>query len=376
MNNDIKTALITFHAAYNYGSVLQAYVLQNVITSLGYENTIINYRFQNQKDCYKLIRKTSNLVDVIKDLLQFPVFCHKRKRQLKFEEFINQNLRLTEEVNQPEELEFIKEDYDLFISGSDQIWNKHANELHSIDWKYMQPYLLTFTPKAKISYASSFGGTTDAEIEENILGYIKNFSNISVREVSAGLRLEKLLGRKIESVLDPTLLWRESDYVERFELVKKQEPYIFYYSLSGIKTVIKHLKWIKNMVRNSGIKVMVNTPYAYVPLKKPFFNYVDMGPTDFIGAIYSAEYVITDSFHGTAFSVNFNKNFYAICKKEGASEYRKEELLQRLGLASRLIYDLEETTLMDRIDYSNVNRSLDELRKKSMSYLCCAMQSL
>ena len=99
-----------------------------------------------------------------------------------------------------------------------------------------------------------------------------------------------------------------------------------------------------------------------------------MGPIDFLKIIYNAEYVITDSFHGTAFSINFNKNFYSICKKNGRSEYRKEELLTDLDLKSRILYDLYPNIKLENIDnYEYVNKCLMNKREESINYLKYSM---
>lgn len=365
----MKTALITFHAPYNYGSVLQAYALQNALTKLGYENEIINYRFQGQKDAYRLIRKTDNKADLVKDLLQFPVWPKKKRRADKFEKFIAGNLNMTREFNSPEELASLANSYDVFISGSDQIWNKHANELDRVDWEYMGPYLLSFTSKPKISYASSVGGTTDEEILDNMKGELDKFSRISARESSVAKRLSGLLGTDVENVCDPTLLLTKEDYVKRFDLSERKGNYIFYYSLAGINTVKRHLEWIRKEYGNDKM-IIVNTPYAFIPGNKKRKNVVALDPGDFLQYILSADVVVTDSYHGTLFSVNFGKDFVCLCNKSAASDYRKSDILGRLGLTKHMVDDFSRPRnvkdFMNRSDYYD---KLDAIRKESYDYL-------
>lgn len=365
-----KTGLITFHAPYNYGSVLQAYALQQVILNSGIDNEIINYRFMGQRDCYKIIRRNVGISDRVKDILQFPVFGKKIIRKNKFENFITHYLKLTKLYEEPEELDSLRDKFDLYISGSDQIWNKHSNELNNVDWKYMNPYLLTFTNKKKISYASSIGGMTNDEIKE-IEDKIRMFDFVSAREVSVAGRLSIILKREVQCVVDPTLLLTAQQYIKLFSLeINKEKPYIFYYSLSGINTVRKHLQWIKKLNKRHGYKIIINTPYAYIPaFSKETENFFDMGPKDFLNTIYNATIIVTDSFHGTAFAVNFKKNFYTLCKCIGGSEYRKLELLDALLLKDRVIDNLDAVKEITNIDYSIINDRLETIIEKSKKYL-------
>lgn len=340
-------------------------------------NEIINYRFKGQRDCYRLIRKTTNVKDVIKDLLQFPVFYKKKKRQDLFESFINSYLTCTKEFNELEELDELADKYDLYVSGSDQIWNKHSNELYSLDWKYLNPYMLTFTTKKKISYASSIGGTTDEEISEHMKKYLQTFNYVSAREESVARRLSAILKMNVECVLDPTLLLSAKEYIDglSLDLHKDKYPYIFYYSLSGINTVRKHLKAIKRITKGKPYYIYVNTPYAYIPGNNKMKNIVDIGPIQFLNYILNAEYIITDSFHGTAFSINFEKPFYSICKPEGKSEYRKIELLSELGCTETLVFDVDKLKGLPNFVYTqDIRDRKQELIRKSKDELCFALK--
>lgn len=365
-----KTALITFHAPYNFGSALQAFSLQKILLNKHIDNEIINYRFQGQKDVYGLIRKNVQSVDKVKDILQFPIFRKKLQKAKRFEEFTKKYMDLTKEFSEPEELEILSDKYDVFISGSDQIWNKHANELANVDWKYMMPYLLTFTQKEKISYASSIGGMTDQELEY-ILEEINNFSSISAREELVANRLSKLLNRDIPSVLDPTLLLSKEDYQNEFNLVEEtSEPFIFYYSLAGIKTVRKEIRYLKELMKSYQYNLVVCTPYAYYPtMDRKVINVADAGPIEFLNYMYNAKCIVTNSFHGTAFSINFNKPFYTISKGNAGAEYRKSELLNTVDLLHRNINSIESIKNLDDIDFSKANRLLVKRREVSMNYL-------
>lgn len=371
----MKIALITFHAPYNYGSCLQAYALQEKIKDLGHDVDIINYRFDGQKKAYRLIRNNGNAADLIKDLLQIPVFRKKKKRAQMFENFIADNMNLTMEYQDPAQLSNIAYDYDIFVSGSDQIWNKHANELDKEDWKFMHPYLLTFTNKKKISYASSIGGTTNEEIMQNMAPSIRKFSFLSAREKQVADRLAMLLKVPVDNVLDPTLLLNKDDYINRFDIEENpKEKYIFYYSLAGISTVKKHLDWIDGININN-YKVIINTPYAWFPDHGTHKSIVAIGPIEFLRILNNAECIITDSYHGTLFSVNFEKNFLTLCKSDAKSDYRKNDILGKLGLANHMVNEFtngfDTSVAINNGEYCD---HLNELRNRSIEYLKNALQ--
>ena len=120
-----KIGIITYHSAYNYGSVLQAYATQVAVKKLGFDAEIINYRMREQKKIYALYRNGFGLKILLKDLMQIPIQGKRIQRIKKFESFINKKLFITKECSTPKEVQTIWEKYSIIISGSDQIWNKH-----------------------------------------------------------------------------------------------------------------------------------------------------------------------------------------------------------------------------------------------------------
>ena len=136
-----KIGIITYHSAYNYGSVLQAYATQYAVKKLGYDSEIINYRMKEQRKSYALYRMNCGMKSLLKDLMQFPVQDKRKQRVEKFEFFINTKLSLSKECSDLDEIEKIWNDYPIIISGSDQIWNKHSLEMEHNDIKFMYPYL-------------------------------------------------------------------------------------------------------------------------------------------------------------------------------------------------------------------------------------------
>ena len=373
MKKDI--ALITFHAAYNYGSMLQAYATQETVNRLGGNCAIINYRMKEQKDYYALLRSKYGLTTLAKDIVLIP-FMRKRKLAAdRYEDFINNKLNVTEEFSEPEDIGRIWDEYEITISGSDQIWNKHAFELEHNDWKYMYPYLLKGFQGKKVSYASSIGGMSDSELEM-IIPYLNQFDSISVREDKIKSKLEKVLNTKIHSVLDPTFLLSSSEWINNLSLKKKeQEPYILYYSLRGYKLAIPRLKVLKELARQKKCKIKVITPSFYIPYFDSHFEYLfDLGPIEFLEELYNASMVVSESYHGTILAINFNKDVYSIVGKVGA-EYRKSELLKKLGMEDRIIYNVDELlSEKEDIDYKKVNERIAINKALSIDYLTNALE--
>ena len=177
-----KIATITFHASYNYGSNLQAYALQEFIKKLCHNDckyNIINLRTEVQKGMYKSPFYKKNIRNLIKFLILFKYVNQFNKKEIYFENFINEKLNLTKEYKNYDELKNEKFDYDYYISGSDQLWNLQATDF---DWSY---YLEFIDSKNKISYAGSFGpikrNWTNEE-KRRVVRNLKKYKYISVRE--------------------------------------------------------------------------------------------------------------------------------------------------------------------------------------------------
>ena len=284
----IQVGLITYHSAYNFGSVLQAYATQEIIKSLGYNVEIINYRMPSQRNYYSLFPHGLGIGRTRQSILALLDYNKRKKRQKKYERCINDLFKMTDEMTEPSELYSLANKYDVYISGSDQIWNRYSNELRYVDWrKYMSPYLLEFTEKKKISYASSINGMRDDDLEK-ISSALQRFDYISMRENTACQRLDKLLGIKSVTVIDPTLLlnsdiWNEmiKDWVNPYTLGR----YVIYYSLDGSnRRLIKDIAHIKKIVE-SNTEIIVICPFETPLFCRGIINASDACIYDFMGLI-------------------------------------------------------------------------------------------
>ena len=360
-----KVGCITFHASYNFGSNLQAYALQEYVKKLSddIDYKIINFRSENQKKLYDYGCSRSRLKFLFKKKLL--------ERQEKFENFINKKLNLTEkEYNNNEELQKEEFKFDYYISGSDQIWNLSARDF---DWSYY----LDFVKKGKkISYAASRGPVNREISTENlqtIKGLVSKYDNISVREQGTFEFIKKLTDKNIDINLDPTLLLTREEWQKLLDGHKKiiDKPYILYYSLKPSKVRSKLLKHLGKVMNK---KVVVANPYIKYDLVGGFKKNYNSGPIEFLNLLANADLVVSSSFHGTVFSILFNKPFYTL---NGKNDFRISTLLNITGLENRAI--TEESDIKElvnnasKISFEQANTQLEIEREKSKKYLLKAL---
>ena len=205
-----QIGIMTYHAAHNFGSVLQAYATQKLLNELGYSNEIINYRLPNQKEYYnKLYSTRFGYKEFLRRLIRFDETDSRKLRIDKFEDFIHRKLVLTEtEYNNYLELRNANFSYPVLLAGSDQIWNEHCRAEY---WTEPRESILGYylaignAAAARISFSSSFGGMKKDEIEK-YLNYLEKFQSISIRESEGAELLSSMLGRTVYNTLDPTLM--------------------------------------------------------------------------------------------------------------------------------------------------------------------------
>ena len=370
--------LITYHSAYNYGSVLQAYATQVALRKLGYDSKIINYRMINQKKYYQSLCRTSlGLRLFVIDFLLFPIAKERKIRNEKFESFITKALSLSDEANTAADALEIMSSYDCVISGSDQIWNLHSNELDNQPFDAIRPYLLDGYDGGKISYASSIGNMTKDELDQ-IIDCIRKFDAVSFRENTSVKKISDLYGIFTTNVPDPTFLLSKKEWIESFGLQHEDEgDYIFYYSLGGPKIQKRRAKELADFAYRLNLKVKMVTPFAYFNIDKDLVEiHPEYGPEEFLDSILNAKMVITDSYHGTILSVNFNKDVYSLCG-DGESEFRKTDILRQLCMSGRIITSVGELNRKEfsSVDYTAVNKKIESFRQVGLEYLSHSINS-
>lgn len=366
-----KIGLLTFHYSHNFGGNLQAYATQKVVSDLGVECEIIDYRIEKKEknkigvlgNYLNLVKTKKNRKYTLSRLLKKDDF---RSRNNRFEDFRKKYLNISKEIYRyEEELQETQGKYDLFISGSDQIWNP-------TNYTYTDAFYFSFLKEGdkRISYASSLGVSyIPAVRSERIKELLERFNLLSCREEQGCKVISELVDRKVENVIDPTLLIDRSNWFKE-ETNRKlvDEEYIVCYCLSSERSFIDK---IKQFNKDKNYKIISIFPMVETP--KECYERYDIGPIEFVNLIKHSKGVITDSFHGMLFSINFNKPFL-IGLKDGDSKLndnsRKLDVLKLLELEDRVLTkDSKLDNKYFNIDYSCINIKLEELRKKSINYL-------
>lgn len=367
MSKKKKIGILTFHNAHNYGAVLQAYALKTKLNRMGHEATVLNYRNKYIGRNYKKVfhidfwkrdilpSRWGKVLREVRDV--FYGLSEWQKQWQVFEDFTNEKL-LDGEKRQLTLEEVAAKDIDVYVLGSDQIW---ARELtHGMD----PAYFGQFAPdKAKISYAASVPNGSIPENEKPYFKqYLQSLSHISVREEKLAVSLRELTGREVETVIDPTLLLEKEDYQELLhEKPLKQGDYVFAYFVVENETLSRLAKKAAELM---GCE-LVELHYKKTPTINGKHMVFDAGPREFLTYIKDAKMVLTNSFHGTVFSILFQKKFYSVYKENG----RIENLLGFLGLADRHITEESGIRLDDEIDYRASEDRLAEYRRKSVEFL-------
>lgn len=358
----MKTGILTFHRVYNYGAVLQAYCTQKILDDLGIENEIIDFSMPGQQDFTSMYSTRNGVKRFLKTLLLVP-FHHDRKNRIKkFDAFIS-SMRLSKRTFRREkELQEAGGDYDIYLAGSDQIWNVTKKAEAS------DAYFLDFVRegKTRLSYAASLG---DASYEDLLdkKDFLCQFQNISCREKGGAEILSRITGRNVPVVLDPTLLVNMDRLLEKTKPYSS-EPYLLYYSLDGFDKRKKHMDILNQLSAKFGLVIKYLTPEW--PWHSNGEDLISAGPEDFLGFIQNAGLVCTNSFHGTALSIRLHTPFYVLERKNIKDE-RKRSILNQLGLEERILSDTAEVEGIRNygVDFDAVNLKLKGLQQRSYDYL-------
>lgn len=356
------------HRVMNYGSVLQAYATQFIIEKLGCDCKIIDYDYPNM---FQYKRGTIPYEITWRGRIAKFFWLKARWRRMnRFSIFIRKRLKTTKYFPNKEKLRGYNFDFDVYVTGSDQVWNT----MHT---KGDTTFLLDFVKdKKRISYASSFAsGRIESKYIEIFKKYLSKYEAISVREDEGRRLVQKIINKDVPIVLDPTLLLEGKDWyglMSNSHLNVEGKKYILVYELHYAFDPYPVITDIVESLRNeTGYEVFSIGEFKEYKYVHTEFN--ELGPEDFLKLFACASVVVTSSFHGTAFAVNFSKRLYSITDSQ--NDNRQMSLLNTLGL-SNCIIDLSE--YHNNIDYTlqETNHAQDNLaseRKKSISYLSRAL---
>ena len=367
-----KIALISVHNDPNYGSALQAYALAYAIRREGYDCEYINYtaseRVGGIVSWIKSIAKIAIIGLSIKKSEKTEYFFwrssdFKIQRQ-QFTDFHNVRIPFSQTTYTPINIKNANTEYDCFIVGSDQTWSPYvARSKSSLNF-------LDFVEPGKLrgSYAPSFGTCHLSEkyitfLKEKIIG----FDFLSCREKKNAELLTEFLGKKVEHVLDPTFLLSPKEWLQISEPIVMPEKFLLCYIL-GTKQSISD--FAEKLGKEHSL------PVYYIVTRPEYLNKTNalknVSPGQFITLIYKALYVVTDSFHGLSFSINFQRQFYAFTKR---SEFdiiidndRIGDLLSTLGMEERLNCS-GNNTFSSPIEYASIKEDLAAMLISSKTYL-------
>jgi hypothetical protein len=346
----MKIGIITFHWATNYGAVLQAYALQTYLLQHGYDTQIIDYLpYTFKKNLIKCLitKRPWRIPGKILDYL----------KELQFREFRKKHFRLSQKYQSFEDLKMNPPLYDVYICGSDQIWN--PNFTLRGERKLTLSYFLDFCPNnvKRIAYAVSFGCT---QYPENLLKFLSpilsKFYAMSVRENSGCQLVHKMGIDDVGLMPDPTLLLRAKDYETLIQTSRKiQKKYSFYYALHDSQETIKEIK-----------KYFRRLNHNIIDVGSPVNSMI--GVKTWLAFIKSSDVVVTNSYHGMIFSILFRKPFIVVLA-EGRYEEMNDRiftLLGKLGLQDRCVDRCDENKinyiLAQAIDWEMVENRLESLR--------------
>lgn len=372
----LKLGILTQPLHDNYGGLLQAYALNKVLKSLGHEVVIIN---RHSRPNSKLREVASNL----KNKITGKHSNIKSKLRSQEKKIISQNTQAFREKYIPNLSGLITDNkgmkklnnmgFDAYVVGSDQSWRPRYSP-------NIRNYFLDFAEKQKnikrISYAVSFG-VSNWEFNEKdtkiCASLAKKFDAISVREDSGVKLVSDYLGMNAVHVVDPTMLLDNEHYknITKQERINASEGNLKVYILDKTQEKLNIVKALEDKL---GLKHFEVLPKKRLGLDKveDAKDFVYPNPAQWLRGYQDAKFVVTDSFHGTAFSIMFNIPFIAIGnKRRGMARF--ESLLKMFGLEDRLIIDLEnfdaENYTQKEIDWKNVNAILENERRKAMNFL-------
>lgn len=358
----MKIGTLTFHRTTNYGGVLQAYALQKCISNLNYDINIINY---NNIDIYSYYdyRVFYGRQSLKTRLGKIVRYGYNKAVYSLFEDFWNNYLSLSQECTSKEELKIIEEEYDVMIVGSDQIWNPNAI------FKDFNAFLLEDFNGRKISYAASAG---NIHLWDNYLKIywndLHNFDYISVRESQMIDATCKLSGKEVSLVLDPTLLLNCKDWKLLENKVDVPKKYILIYYLGNNQKLEDDLY---DFYKKTGLQIIS----IGKKLDKKFNSLRPVcGPREFLYLFHNASYIFTSSFHGTVFSIQYQKQF--VTYGNGGYNSRMETLLNTLELNNHLIVDEGYYKILnEKINWEKADKQLTKERKKSLDFILNALNS-
>lgn len=376
MRKNNKIALFSPFSGTNYGTMLQAFCLMKAIQSLGQPCEYITYSSSYKHSIFeRIINKCLRILNIDKKKEQsvYSIDDYSYVSSNEFKDlrdvstaFVANNIAHSSLVYTPKNISKCK-GYKKYIVGSDQTWSMENYSRTSL---FFLPFIKN--PRLKAAYAPSLGTTSLSKKHKKIIKkHLCSFSQLSCREYSNCIEIEKIINKKVEHVVDPTMLFGRMFWQNFESKIFLPQKYIIAYIL-GEKKCISEFAYKLSADFGYPVLFIVTRP-IYLKEKNILKG---LSPAEWVYAMNNAEWVITDSYHGTLFCINLNKNFYSFTKREHISSIYNDndriyELLSQYHLEDRLLREDQWTTLGDytKINYSEINPIIELNRANSYNYL-------
>lgn len=365
---DKKVAVVTWFDNPNYGSVLQAYALQKVLQLMGYDSEFVDCAPDRHNISHKLFRLAKDVA-----ILTFRPRTYRSRKTIYT--FAKNNLHVSVPYQTFAQLtQEAEQRYMAAICGSDQIWSNNAGWVNPL-------YYLTFIDQNKrIAYAPSIGyNRMPEELGCTFAHYVNDIRFLSVRESEGAALIKHMTGRDARVVLDPSLLLTKEQWLQEADMEHKWEErdgYLLCYFRSSNPEYAQHAQRLADIIR-----VPVVSAGMEIPSLRGARN-VTPDPFEFVNLVANASYILTDAFHGTAFSINLGKQFVVLKRFDDgdpmSQNSRIYNILRKTGLEGRIVSSnvLADRIVEEEINYQQAWRLLDAERIKSLGYLRDALSAV
>lgn len=360
----MNVGILTYHFALNYGAALQCYALRKAIVDEGYNCSILNLITSNQERNNSLHNKRKGLKNIAMRFALAPFNESRKIKSKKFNDFSVNYFNLTRRCEDEKGLKNIIDENEIssIVCGSDQVWNPHIED-------FTELFFLPFDTNAKkIGYAVSIGGSSFDDLkpyEEEI----KRFDSIAVREKSSTKTVNQVGGLAVSETVDPTLLIerKEWDHLAEKSRKKIDEPYMICYFLKK-EIFNQEYRFAREIAKKKNLKLyFINQRFS----ARSFYpnTLFDVGPEDFLSLFKNASCICTDSFHGTLYSLIFNKDFYSLVPTTDYPDTRRQDILSNVGLSRRCVFLDDVKIDYESINYTKVEEEIELLRNRSREFL-------
>jgi hypothetical protein len=348
----------TLYSPHNYGAMLQAHALQQVLAALGVTPSIIDVGGRHRRP--RLLDFSSGLRGLARSIKKAPFLADRRRRYESFDRFLREHIPLSETFSSVADLQRRGIETDLLICGSDQIWNPSL--------AFQPEFFLRFgTPSIpRVAYAASFGSRSlAADRYGELRDLLEPFAMVSCREASGCNIAGSVLGRNVEHVVDPTLLVPESYWKSLASPVASlPKKFLLLYALEHTQSLEGE---VAELAQALGLPVVAVDPSDHrmsIPCERVVR---DAGPREFLWLFANASFVVTNSFHGNIFSLIFRRPFYSVPHR--SKNERMASLLGSLALQFRQNFSEVKKRLRSDEDYGDISDRLEVLTRHSVDFL-------